>query len=205
MAFNRSGATQVAALDISKAFDRFWHAGLLHKLKFYGISGQIFGHISIFSVIDGFGWFFSICLCKNNAEAVKFLGILKNTSPSKKNMFKKEKKCFLLNKKVVFVFHTILQLDCITQFMYCIIHWCLYSLFILLLFFCISFLETEHRKNTNPPSLYKWQKFIKMNEKRSLSYQSMCAECVTGQINSLILQLFLRRFYRLIFALSQKS
>ena len=120
-------------------------------------------------------------------------------------MFKKEKKCFLLNKKVIFVFHSILQLDCITQFMYCIIHWCLYSLFILLLFFCISFLETGHRKNTNPPSLYKWQKFIKMNEKRSLSYQSMCAECVTGQINSLILQLFLRPFYRLIFALSQKS
>ena len=36
------------ALDISKAFDSIWHAGLLHKLKSYGISGQIFGLISSF-------------------------------------------------------------------------------------------------------------------------------------------------------------
>ena len=34
------------ALDISKAFDSVWHAGLLHKRKSYGISGQIFGLIS---------------------------------------------------------------------------------------------------------------------------------------------------------------
>ena len=47
-AFNRSGATRVVALDISKAFDRVWHAGLLHKLKSYGISGQTFGLISSF-------------------------------------------------------------------------------------------------------------------------------------------------------------
>ena len=47
-AFSRSGATQAAALNISKAFDRVWHAGLLHKLKSYGISGQIFGFISSF-------------------------------------------------------------------------------------------------------------------------------------------------------------
>ena len=47
-AFNSSGATRAVALDISKAFDRVWHAGLLHKLKSYGISGQIFGLISSF-------------------------------------------------------------------------------------------------------------------------------------------------------------
>ena len=47
-AFNRSGATGAVALDISKDFDRVWHAGLLHKLKSYGISGQIFGLISSF-------------------------------------------------------------------------------------------------------------------------------------------------------------
>ena len=47
-AFNRSGATRAVALDISKAFDRVWHAGLLHKLRSYGISGQIFDLISSF-------------------------------------------------------------------------------------------------------------------------------------------------------------
>ena len=47
-AFNRSGATRAVALDISKAFDRVWHAGLLYKLKSYGISGLIFGLISSF-------------------------------------------------------------------------------------------------------------------------------------------------------------
>ena len=30
------------------AFDRVWYAGLLHKLKSYGISGQIIGLISSF-------------------------------------------------------------------------------------------------------------------------------------------------------------
>ena len=35
----RSGSTRAAAFDISKAFDRVWHAGLLHKLKCSGISG----------------------------------------------------------------------------------------------------------------------------------------------------------------------
>ena len=46
--FNRSGATGTVALDISKGFDRVWHARVLHKLKSYGISGQIFGLISSF-------------------------------------------------------------------------------------------------------------------------------------------------------------
>ena len=46
--FNKSGATQALALDISKTFDKVWHAGLLHKLRSYGISGQIFGLICSF-------------------------------------------------------------------------------------------------------------------------------------------------------------
>ena len=47
-AFNRSGVTQAVAFDISKASERIWHAGRLHKLKSYGISGQTFGLISSF-------------------------------------------------------------------------------------------------------------------------------------------------------------
>ena len=47
-AFNSSWATRAVTLDIFKAFDRVWCAGLLHKLKSYGISGQIFGLISSF-------------------------------------------------------------------------------------------------------------------------------------------------------------
>ena len=46
--FNRSRASRAVALDISKTFDRVWHAGLLHKFKGYGISGQVFGLISFF-------------------------------------------------------------------------------------------------------------------------------------------------------------
>ena len=47
-AFNRSGTTRSVALDISKALDRVWLAGLLLKLKSCGVSGQIFGLISSF-------------------------------------------------------------------------------------------------------------------------------------------------------------
>ena len=39
-----------------KAFDRVGHAGLLHELKSYGISGQIYGVIYLFAIIDDFGW-----------------------------------------------------------------------------------------------------------------------------------------------------
>ena len=71
-AFNRSGATQAVALGISKAFDRVWHAGLLHKLKSHGISGQIFDLI-LFSVIDGFEWFWMESPHKNILLMLEFL------------------------------------------------------------------------------------------------------------------------------------
>ena len=38
LAFNRSGAMQAVAFDISKAFGKFLHADFLHKRKSYGIS-----------------------------------------------------------------------------------------------------------------------------------------------------------------------
>ena len=72
-AFNRPGATRAVALDISKAFDRVWHAGLLHKLKSYGISGQIFGLILLFSVMDSFEWFWMESLHKNIQLILEFL------------------------------------------------------------------------------------------------------------------------------------
>ena len=42
------GTTGAVALDISKAFDRVWHAGLLYKHKSSGISGQLLGVLSSF-------------------------------------------------------------------------------------------------------------------------------------------------------------
>lgn len=41
-AFNRSEITQAVPLDISKATDMIWHAGLLNKLETYKISGRVF-------------------------------------------------------------------------------------------------------------------------------------------------------------------
>ena len=55
-AFNRSGATRAVALDISKAFDRVWYAGLLQKLMSYGISSQISGLISLTTALSDCGW-----------------------------------------------------------------------------------------------------------------------------------------------------
>ena len=42
------------ALDLSKPFDRVRHAGIFHKLKSYGIPGQIIGLISSFLSTRGF-------------------------------------------------------------------------------------------------------------------------------------------------------
>ena len=48
IAFDRSGANRAVGLNISKAFDRVWQAGLIHRLKSYSISGRVFGVILSF-------------------------------------------------------------------------------------------------------------------------------------------------------------
>ena len=63
--FNRSGATRAVVLDISKTFDKVWHAGLIHKLKSSGISDQVFCFISSFLSNIRLGWFFMGSLHKN--------------------------------------------------------------------------------------------------------------------------------------------
>ena len=42
--FNRSGSTQAIALDISKAIDKVWHAGLGHKFKSNGFQSDIWSY-----------------------------------------------------------------------------------------------------------------------------------------------------------------
>ena len=72
--FNRSEATGAVALYIPKVFDRVWYAGLLHKRKSYGISGQIFLALFLFfSVIDGFECFWMGSRHKNMQLILDFL------------------------------------------------------------------------------------------------------------------------------------
>ena len=62
----------------------------------------------------------------------------------------------------------------------------------------------EHRNNVNLSLFLKLTKVNnnnKVNEKRSQEYQTMDPEYVTKQINSRILELLLRQFCCLIFAL----
>ena len=73
-AFNRSGATRAVALDISKAFDKVWHAGLLYKLKSYGISRQIFGLISSFL---NNRWLWVVLVGKSSQECLVNAGVSK--------------------------------------------------------------------------------------------------------------------------------
>ena len=46
--FENNSETRAAFLDISKAFDKVWHEGLLHKLQSNGINGQLYELIKDF-------------------------------------------------------------------------------------------------------------------------------------------------------------
>ena len=75
IAINRSKTTQAVALNISKAFDRVWHAGLLHKLKSCRISSQNLTLFLLFSVKHGFKWFWMGSLRKNIQLILEFLSV----------------------------------------------------------------------------------------------------------------------------------
>ena len=47
-ALDRTFDARAIALDISKAFDKVWHKGLLHKIASYGITGRVFSVIQSF-------------------------------------------------------------------------------------------------------------------------------------------------------------
>ena len=74
-AFNKSGATRAVALDISKAFDRVWHAGLLHKLSLMDFQVGNLALFFLFSVIDGFECFWMESLHKNIQLMLEFLKV----------------------------------------------------------------------------------------------------------------------------------
>ena len=44
--FEHFDETRAAFLDLSKAFDKTWHEGLLYKLKNFGISGNLINLLS---------------------------------------------------------------------------------------------------------------------------------------------------------------
>ena len=63
--FNRSGVARAVALDISKAFNRVWHADCFHKLtvlEFWVKHLPLFHNLSL---IGGFEWFWVESLYKN--------------------------------------------------------------------------------------------------------------------------------------------
>ena len=72
-AFIRSGSIRAVALDISKAFDRVSHSDLLHKLCLMEFQARYLALFLLFSVIDGFEWFWMGSLPKNIQLMLEFL------------------------------------------------------------------------------------------------------------------------------------
>ena len=111
----------------------------INHMVIFNDSISKFYQCSIWGFCRGISMFFSICLAKKNAEVIKFLGFLKKYVSENKIYFCSRKKSNVsLNKKVIFVFHTIFKLGFIIQIIYCIIHICLCFHFIIFLFSYIS-------------------------------------------------------------------
>ena len=70
---NRCGTTRAVALDISKAFENIWYAGLLHKLSLVESRVRYLALFRLFSVIDGLEWFWMGSLQKNIQLMLEFL------------------------------------------------------------------------------------------------------------------------------------
>ena len=123
--------------------------------------------------------------------------------------FKKKlvlKKNVLLNKKIIFVFRMIFKFDCIMQIISFIIHKCLYSLFILLLFSYISLQEMGHRKNTDPSLLIQVAKSQQNERKKKLrGIRVWVLNMELVKLIVLFCSFLFRQFYHLIFAPVQKS
>ena len=117
-------ADNFACLPMFKSLTKKHHT--INHMIIFNDSISKFYQCSIWGFCLGISMFFSICLGKKMLNKIYFC------SRKKSNV--------LLNKKVIFVFHTIFELDFITQIIYCIIHRYLCSHFILffvLLYQCL--------------------------------------------------------------------
>ena len=74
--FRGLGLLELWLLVYPRLFTGVWHADLLHKLKSYEISGQIFDLISSFLSIRGFEWFGMESIYRNIQLMLEFLKAL---------------------------------------------------------------------------------------------------------------------------------
>ena len=111
----------------------------LIKWSFLMIQSVSFTSAAFEDFAEAYLCFLVSASAKENDEVRKFLGILKKyVSENKIDFCSGKKSNVSLNKKVIVVFHTTFKLDIITQIIYCIIHRCLRSHFILFLLSYIS-------------------------------------------------------------------
>ena len=71
--FNRYRASQAIAIDISKAFDRFGILALFTNLSLMKFQVRYLVLFLLFTVIDGFGWFWTGSLHENIQSMLEFL------------------------------------------------------------------------------------------------------------------------------------